>query len=70
MNTETKIKESDIKWLDEARECVLGHDDWNVELKLFYLGLLNYSNIEAWRDYIDDGYSPAEALTEDMTYLD
>lgn len=64
------INENDIKWLDEAREYVLKRKNFNKSWKLFYIGLLQFSNLSAWRDYIDGGYSPSEAIEEDLTYAD
>lgn len=59
----------EIKWLDEARLYVIQNKEFSDELKLFYVGLLQLNNLDAWRDYMDD-YSPQEAIDEDMSYLD
>jgi hypothetical protein len=65
-----KIKQGDIKWLDKARDFVFNHKELNSENKLHYLSLLQNSNIDAWRDFIDGGYTPSDAITEDLSYAD
>jgi hypothetical protein len=62
----TVLSEKDLEWLDEARSYAakkFGIDDG-------YLDLFSYRNIDAWRDYIDDGYTPKDAVGEDLSYAD
>lgn len=56
----------DKEWLDQARVYatkLLGK-------RHGYLIVFEESNIDAWRDYIDDGYSPQDAVLEDLSYMD
>lgn len=69
---EATLKEVDEieNWLEEARKYVYENDKFPLELKLFYLSLLTYSNHECWMEYKKDGYTPQEAIDEDITCLD
>lgn len=47
-------------------------DDWYADL-LKYVRELDvdtgyYADKDAWRDYWEDGFSPRDAVEEDMTY--
>lgn len=70
LKTDLTNLKREIKWLDEAREYVLKHKRLNQHNKLFFLSLLNYSNIGAWQEDIDDGTSPADSIEENISCAD
>jgi len=57
---------AEFEWLDKART----HAAKKLGIEDGYLQIFCYSNIDAWRDCIDDGVAPEDAVNEDLSYAD
>lgn len=55
------------QWMIECRKYA---KTLPIGLRGFYRVILSKSNESCWHDYYDGGYTPKEAIGEDMTYLD
>lgn len=49
-------------------------DEWFKEVRRiyseYYEGLaLSYNDLDDWRDYYEDGYTPKEAINDEARYL-
>ncbi len=64
MPSDIPITEAERKWLNEAKEYAIKL--WGKNCA--YLECFTEENISAWRDYIEDGYTPVDAVNEDVSY--
>lgn len=56
-------------WIEQLKTVVV-ESELSEDGKAWYLEIINPDNLDCWREYYSDGYTPYQAFREDLSYAD